>query len=68
MGLPYRSFVRPILKVMDSEKAHKNSINILSKFGESPTGQRLLNSIYGAPDEPITVQVRYLNQIPTWVY
>ncbi|MCP2507431.1 MAG: quinone-dependent dihydroorotate dehydrogenase [Candidatus Thalassarchaeaceae archaeon] len=55
MGLPYRSFVRPILKVMDSEKAHKNSINILSKIDESTAGQRLLNSIYGAPDEPITV-------------
>ncbi len=55
MGLPYRTLVRPILRTIDSEKAHKYSINILSKFGEGSTGKIILNSIYGTKDEPITI-------------
>jgi len=55
MGLPYRTFMRPLLKVLDSEKSHGLSIKFLSSFGQRQSGQKLLNSMYGTLSEPITV-------------
>ena len=35
MGVPYRYIVRPSLQILDSEKAHKLTVNGLSKFAET---------------------------------
>ena len=55
MGLPYRFLVRPSLRFIDSEKAHNLSVNTLSKFAENRPVQKILGSIYGTPNLPITV-------------
>ena len=55
MGLPYSLFARPFLRFVDSEKAHDLAIRGLSTFGQSSGGQRLLSSLYHAPELPIHV-------------
>jgi len=55
MGLPYRNIIRPILRVIDSEKAHKYTIDVLSKIGNKSAGTKILNSMYKSEKEPITV-------------
>ena len=55
MGLPYRFLVRPSLRFIDSEKAHNLSVNTLAKFADNRPVQKILGSIYGTPNLPITV-------------
>ena len=55
MGLPYRLFVRPGMKFIDSEKAHDLSVNVLAKFGQNRGSQKILSSIYRTPSIPINV-------------
>ena len=55
MGLAYRAFVRPMFRYMDSEKAHQLSLNFLSRFGQNPAGQKVISSVYHAPELPIHV-------------
>ncbi|SVD22098.1 uncharacterized protein METZ01_LOCUS374952, partial [marine metagenome] len=55
MGLPYSLFARPFLRFVDSEKAHDLAIRGLSTFGQSSGGQRVLSSLYHAPELPIHV-------------
>ncbi|HIE63977.1 MAG: dihydroorotate dehydrogenase (quinone) [Methanobacteriota archaeon] len=55
MGLAYRTFVRPMFRYMDSEKAHQRSLNFLSGFGQNPAGQKVISSVYHAPELPIHV-------------
>ena len=55
MGIPYRYIVRPSLRFLDSEKAHKLTVNALSKFAENRGSQKLLSSIYRTPNLPINV-------------
>ena len=55
MGLPYRFLVRPSLRLIDSERAHNLSVNTLTRFGENRPIQKILGSIYGTPNLPITV-------------
>ncbi len=55
MGLPYRTLLFPLLKGINSEKSHKMSINFLTNFGQKNIGQKILNSAYSAPSEPIEV-------------
>ena len=40
---------------MDSEKAHQRSLNFLSGFGQNPAGQKVISSVYHAPELPIHV-------------
>lgn len=55
MGLPYRLLVKPSLRLIDSEKAHKLSVTFLSKFCENRISQKMLNRVYGAPSLPVNV-------------
>ena len=55
MGLPYRFLIRPSLRFIDSEKAHNLTVNALTKMAENRPTQKILNSIYGTPNLPITV-------------
>ena len=55
MGVPWRLFGNPALRLIDSERAHSLSIAALKSIGESGTGQTILNSLYKAPEVPIEV-------------
>ena len=55
MGLPYRMFGRPMLGLIDSEKAHSIGISALTHFGQNSVGRRVLESLYQAPELPIKV-------------
>ena len=55
MGLPYRFLIRPSLRFIDSERAHNLTVNALTKMAENRPAQKILNSIYGTPNLPITV-------------
>ena len=55
MGLPYRFLIRPSLRFIDSERAHNLTVNGLTKMAENRPTQKILNSIYGTPNLPITV-------------
>ena len=52
---PYRFLIRPSLRFIDSEKAHNLTVNALTKMAENRPTQKILNSIYGTPNLPITV-------------
>tara|TARA_B100000686_G_C16740593_1_gene946350 strand:- start:663 stop:1766 length:1104 start_codon:yes stop_codon:yes gene_type:complete len=55
MGLPWRAFGNPALRLVDSEKAHSISMKALTTFGETQTGQMLLNALYRSPELPVEV-------------
>ncbi|MEC7708202.1 MAG: quinone-dependent dihydroorotate dehydrogenase [Candidatus Thermoplasmatota archaeon] len=55
MGVAWRLFGNPALRLIDSEKAHTISIRALRSIGESGTGQSFLNTLYKAPELPIEV-------------
>ena len=55
MGLGWRFFGSPALRFVDSETAHSLSMKALSIFGESNTGQMILNGIYKSPELPVEV-------------
>jgi len=50
MGLPYRMFGKPMLGLIDSEKAHSISVSALTNFGQNSIGRRVLESLYQAPE------------------
>jgi len=43
------------MSIFDSEKAHSMAMFSMSKFGEKPFGQFVLNSLYRSPELPIEV-------------
>ena len=55
MGLPWKVFGNPTLRFIDSEKAHSLTMKALTTFGETQTGQMLLNGLYKSPELPIEV-------------
>jgi dihydroorotate dehydrogenase len=55
MGIAWKLLAQPSLRLIDSERAHSATMAILSTFGESSLGQRVINSLYGAPELPIEV-------------
>ena len=55
MGLAWDIFARPAFRLVDSERAHSLAIKSLSKIGEKPSGQYLLNALYKSPKLPIEV-------------
>jgi len=55
MGLLWDIVARPAFRLVDSERAHTLAIKSLSRLGEKPSGQYLLNSLYKAPNLPIEV-------------
>jgi len=55
MGIAWKLFAQPSLRFVDSERAHSATMAVLSRFGESSLGQRVINRIYGAPELPIEV-------------
>jgi dihydroorotate dehydrogenase len=55
MGLPYRILGRPLLGLIDSEKAHSLAVSSLTKFGQNSIGRKVLDSLYQSPELPIQV-------------
>mgnify|MGYP002846346783 CR=1 FL=1 len=55
MGIAWRLFGYPTLKMVDSERAHSISMKALSKFGETHTGNSILNTFFRSPELPIEV-------------
>ena len=55
MGLPYRIFGRPILGLINSEKAHGIGVSALTSLGKSSIGRKTLDSLYQAPELPTHV-------------
>ena len=55
MGLPYRVFGKPMLGLIDSEKAHSLGISVLTNFGQTSVGRKVLDSLYHAPELPTQV-------------
>jgi len=55
MGLAWRVFGNPALRLIDSERAHSISMRALKKIGESGAGRTLLNTLYRTPEIPIEV-------------
>ena len=55
MGLAWSLFGNPALRLVDSERAHSISMAALRTFGETATGQSILNAIYKTPELPIEV-------------
>ena len=55
VGLPYRMFGRPILGLIDSERAHGIGLSTLSKLERTSMGRGFLKSIYQSPEAPTNV-------------
>ena len=55
MGIAWKLLAQPSLRLIDSERAHSATLAILSTFGETSLGQRVINRLYGAPELPIEV-------------
>jgi dihydroorotate dehydrogenase len=55
MGVAWRVFGNPALRLIDSERAHSISMKALKSIGESHYGQTLLNALYKSPEVPIEV-------------
>ena len=55
VGLPYRMFGRPILGLIDSERAHGIGLSTLSKLERTSMGRGVLKSLYRSPDVPTSV-------------
>jgi dihydroorotate dehydrogenase len=55
MGVAWRLFGNPALRLIDSEKAHSISMKALKSIGETQSGQSLLNALYKSPEMPIEV-------------
>lgn len=55
MGLPYRMFGRPILGLIDSERAHGIGLSTLSKLERTSMGRGFLKSLYQSPEVPTNV-------------
>ena len=55
MGLPYRIFGRPILGLIDSERAHSIGVSSLTKLGHNSIGRGILESLYQSPELPTNV-------------
>ncbi len=54
MGLGFRFFVRPLLALMDSEKAHGRSLFLLRMHSSSIIGRFFLRTLYSPQDIPHT--------------
>ena len=55
VGLPYRMFGRPILGLIDSERAHGIGLSTLSKLERTSMGRGFLKSLYQSPEVPTNV-------------
>ena len=55
MGVAWRLFGNPALRLIDSENAHSISMKALKSIGETQSGQSLLNALYKTPEVPIEV-------------
>ena len=55
VGLPYRMFGRPILGLIDSERAHGIGLTTLSKLERTSMGRGFLKSLYQSPEVPTNV-------------
>ena len=56
MGLPYRLFIRPTLKLQDSEKAHHRSLFFLKKISSFSVSRFALSAFYQTKrDLPVKV-------------
>ncbi len=55
MGVAWRLFGNPALRLIDSERAHSISMKTLRSLGESNSGQSFLNALYKSPELPIDV-------------
>jgi dihydroorotate dehydrogenase len=55
MGVAWRLFGNPALRLIDSENAHSISMKALKTIGETQSGQSLLNALYRSPEVPIEV-------------
>lgn len=55
MGVAWRLFGNPALRLIDSERAHTISMEALKRFGETRAGLTLLNSLYKSPELPVEV-------------
>ena len=55
VGLPYRMFGRPILGLIDSERAHGIGLSTLSKLERTSMGRGFLKSLYQPPEVPTNV-------------
>ena len=56
MGLPYRLFIRPMLKFQDSEKAHHRSLFYLKKLSSFSVSRFALSTLYqNKQDLPVEV-------------
>lgn len=56
MGMGYRWFIRPLLKLQDSEKAHLRSLHILRRMSHFRAGKWLLNLMF-APRYSLPVEL-----------
>ena len=55
MGMPYRMFGRPMLSLIDSERAHGIGLSSLARLERSSLGRNLLRTLYQAPELPTNV-------------
>jgi len=55
VGMPYRMFGRPLLGLIDSEKAHGLGLSSLERLERSSLGRNLLKSLYQSPELPTNV-------------
>jgi dihydroorotate dehydrogenase len=53
--MPYRIFGRPLLGLIDSERAHGLGLSSLAKLEKSSLGRNLLSSFYQSPELPLDV-------------
>ena len=55
VGMPYRMFGRPLLGLIDSERAHGLGLSSLARLERSSLGRNLLKSLYQSPELPTNV-------------
>ena len=53
--MPYRMFGRPLLGLIDSERAHGLGLSSLARLERSSLGRNLLKSLYQSPELPTNV-------------
>ena len=64
MGWIYRNCLQPLLFFQESEAAHNRVIGGLSRAGRLPFVPMLTDTVYGAPDLPVTLGgLRFPNPI-----
>lgn len=55
MSLLYRIFLRPLVFIQDSEKAHRRTISMLSRVSRSRFLTSLVGNLYSSPELPVKI-------------